>query len=148
MIKGKPKTLMNYRSTKLEILPSGKIDSFEIWADDHVPDNPPELMCDCCLEMSGELWAYRHYGFCIRFLNGGGRLEFKESQWAFCKECMAQYFPGKDHISLAQRVHSLNPHIHFLILVDMYAVLGNCIYGDAIAWKSGESFRENVASGV
>jgi hypothetical protein len=127
------KTLYGPSSLSIEVLPSGKLDSY-ITPEPGRPERPQWLVCDCCLRKSDRLWVWRHYGFCTA-IRGFRRREYLEGGWSFCVYCEPLRGNRK---ALVARVVALNPQLDPLWLDSTYEVMLACLHGEVVAWQAGQ----------
>ncbi len=137
------KTMYTHGPTRLEVLPSGKLNAFETLGVNS-PDRPLWRICDCCLSKIDRSWLWRHRGF------GGWwpphwhmrRVDYQAGYWGFCVYCKALW-EARDMRTLAARVYSLNSdNLHVDVLERLYSILPEVIYGEPQEWHSGQRVPE------
>lgn len=127
----KPKVLVSRVARRLERLPSGRVDAYDVLGMVGVPDRPLWLLCDC-LERADRLSFYPHRGFCLRF--GVQRAQYNAGHWAFCVFCRA-LMDSAD--ILAARSATLTGIDAGRMKVTFVCTL-LCICGDPVLWESGQ----------
>lgn len=123
---------------EVEVLPSGKLDAFEMPEILPQPSKPLTTICDCCLSRVDRVWILRHLGFGVGWLRGGRyRVEYQQGWWCFCVQCWA-LFDRREVEVLVARVCTLNDSLDPERVADVYGALRYAIYGEVQTWEVGQ----------
>jgi hypothetical protein len=122
----------------VEILPSGKLDAFEVMNIIPRPAKPETVVCDCCLQTIDRAWIRHHRGFGTGWREGGRhRVEYTAGWWGFCVYCWALFNKNEINVLIA-RVCTLNEDIDPVRINQGYYSLASAVYGEMIYWEAGQ----------
>jgi hypothetical protein len=93
------------------------------------------VVCDCCLQQTDRMWAYRHPAFCFED-SCGSRSTFDPGWWGFCVYCHV-LFRRRQLRLLTARVHVLNQHLFPPDLYALYATVAKAVFGESKEWEAG-----------
>ncbi len=133
-------TLMEHKSTSVEMLPSGKFQVSDIYGANH-PDRPLYAVCDCCCQQADRIFLYRQRGFCVwPRRQGKSYLELGEGGWGFCVYCHALYVAGRIDLLVA-RVVTVGETMDSGAVAwfsHWYPMLPFFLHGEVTEWHSGQ----------